>query len=114
MQHEEMGESLEVESDPTFPLLFPMSSEDRRDFRMAFDAHQGFVKRGARLFQVLARSRPLRYYGSEKIDRAQFRATEIRTRREQLGEHFPMLVQPRARAGRGAIPHRGGGLHVAA
>src|SRR5947208_16077648 len=101
MQHEEMGKVRKS----SLTLLFPMSSEDRRDFRMAFDAHQGFVKRGARLFQVLARSRPLRYYGGEKIERAQFRATEIRTCREEIGEHLPMLVQPRACAGADAILH---------
>ena len=84
-----------------------MPCEHARDDRISLDLLEQRMKRRPRLSQVLARSRPLRYYGSEKIDRAQFRATEIRTRREEIGEHFPMLVQPRARAGADAILHGG-------
>src|SRR4029453_17764980 len=95
-------------------LLFPVLRENRRNFRMRFDAHQSFVKRWARLFQMLARPRPLRYDGGEEIERAQFRAPEIRARRKEVGEHLPMLVQPCAGAGADAILYGVVGIGVGA
>ena len=91
-----------------------MLREDRRDLRMRFDAQQRFVERGARFLQVLARAGPLRHDGGEEIERAQLRAAEIRARREEVGEHLPVQMQPRARTRAGCVPSRLASLSASA
>ena len=52
---------------------------------------------------MLARARPLRDDRSVDVERAQRFARKVRARREEIGEHFPMLVQSHARAGADAV-----------
>ena len=88
------------------PLFRPVLREYRRHLRMRFDALQRFVKPRTCLLQVHSRSRPFRHDGGVKVERADPASAEIRMRRKEVGEHFPVLMQPRARAGTDALLHR--------
>src|ERR1700681_3558387 len=73
---------------------------------MRFDAQQGFMKRRTLLLQMRSRPRPFRYDSSEQVECADLIAAEIRMRREEIGEHFPVPVQARPCAGADALQRR--------
>src|SRR5579864_7254399 len=81
----------------------PVSCEDGRDIGVAFDAHQRLVERRAVALEMLAGSRPFGDDRGEQVERAQVVAVEVRPRGEDVGEHFPMTMQPRTRPGADAL-----------
>src|SRR5437762_2824123 len=73
------------------------------DLRMRFDAHESGVESGTMFLEMLARAGPFRDDGGVDVERAELFAAKVRAGREDIGEHLPMLVQPRARASADAV-----------
>src|SRR5665213_4011902 len=87
-------------------LGWPVLGEYGSDARIGFDSLQHCMQIGTRRSDVRARPRPFRHDGGVQVERADALAGQEWPCREQVGEHFPVLVQRGASAGAHALRQR--------
>ena len=88
-------------------LRRPVPHEDGCDIRMGFDAQQRLEEGRTMALEVLPGSRPPGYDRCQQVQRAEVVAAQVRAGSEDIGKHFPMPMQARARSGANALLHLG-------